>query len=151
MRTRPATPGRVGRAQAERGRTRLQFLLKQAEVFQHFAPVAADKEKKKCAPARPPALPPAACPLWLGAPAWAQSRLDQQSSRVRRATIQVMVPGGERCGRGCRPRDSIRSDERGALELAEGMEHAPHDMKLLQVAATDTFFTTCRGRGRHGT
>jgi len=25
-------------------------------VFQHFAPVAVDKEKKKCAPARPPAL-----------------------------------------------------------------------------------------------
>lgn len=35
--------------QAERGRRRLNFLLKQAEVFQHFAPVAAAQsaEKKK--------------------------------------------------------------------------------------------------------
>lgn len=33
--------------QAERGRRRLQFLLKQAEVFQHFAPKAAAGEEKK--------------------------------------------------------------------------------------------------------
>lgn len=32
--------------QAERGQKRLQFLLKQAEVFQHFAPAASEKEKK---------------------------------------------------------------------------------------------------------
>lgn len=32
--------------QAERGQRRLQFLLKQAEVFQHFAPAASEKEKK---------------------------------------------------------------------------------------------------------
>ncbi|CAL8460870.1 g401 [Coccomyxa elongata] len=31
----------------ERGRKRLQFLLKQAEVFQHFAPAASEREKKK--------------------------------------------------------------------------------------------------------
>ena len=35
--------------QEERGQRRLQFLLKQAEVFQHFAPAASEKEKK-CAP-----------------------------------------------------------------------------------------------------
>ena len=40
-------------AQEERGRRRLAFLLKQAEVFQHFAPVTADKEKKKCGPSLP--------------------------------------------------------------------------------------------------
>lgn len=33
--------------QAARGKKRLEFLLKQAEVFQHFAPAAADKGKKK--------------------------------------------------------------------------------------------------------
>lgn len=33
--------------QADKGKRRLQFLLKQAEVFQHFAPEAAEKEKKK--------------------------------------------------------------------------------------------------------
>jgi SWI/SNF-related matrix-associated actin-dependent regulator of chromatin subfamily A member 5 len=33
--------------QAERGRKRLDFLLKQAEVFQHFAPVAASQSAKK--------------------------------------------------------------------------------------------------------
>ena len=33
-------------AQSERGQRRLQFLLKQAEVFQHFAPAASEKEKK---------------------------------------------------------------------------------------------------------
>ena len=32
--------------QAERGQKRLEFLLKQAEVFQHFAPAASEKEKK---------------------------------------------------------------------------------------------------------
>ena len=32
--------------QEERGQRRLQFLLKQAEVFQHFAPAASEKEKK---------------------------------------------------------------------------------------------------------
>ena len=38
--------------QVDKGKRRLQFLLKQAEVFQHFAPEAAEKEKKKyvCAP-----------------------------------------------------------------------------------------------------
>ena len=30
-----------------RGQKRLQFLLKQAEVFQHFAPVESEKGKKK--------------------------------------------------------------------------------------------------------
>lgn len=40
-------------AQEERGRRRLAFLLKQAEVFQHFAPVTAEKEKKKCGPSMP--------------------------------------------------------------------------------------------------
>ena len=34
--------------QGERGKKRLAFLLKQAEVFQHFAPAAAD-QGKKCA------------------------------------------------------------------------------------------------------
>ena len=34
--------------QGERGQKRLAFLLKQAEVFQHFAPAAAD-QGKKCA------------------------------------------------------------------------------------------------------
>lgn len=34
-------------AQADRGRRRLEFLLKQAEVFQHFAPAAALESKKK--------------------------------------------------------------------------------------------------------
>ncbi len=38
-------------AQEDRGKKRLQFLLKQAEVFQHFAPLsqkeAQEKEKKK--------------------------------------------------------------------------------------------------------
>lgn len=33
--------------QASKGRRRLQFLLKQAEVFQHFAPEAAETEKKR--------------------------------------------------------------------------------------------------------
>ncbi|CAL5219362.1 g1181 [Coccomyxa viridis] len=33
--------------EAERGQKRLEFLLKQAEVFQHFAPAASEKEKKK--------------------------------------------------------------------------------------------------------
>ncbi|CAK0743308.1 hypothetical protein CVIRNUC_001460 [Coccomyxa viridis] len=33
--------------ESERGQRRLQFLLKQAEVFQHFAPAASEKEKKK--------------------------------------------------------------------------------------------------------
>lgn len=32
--------------QAERGKKRLAFLLKQAEVFQHFAPTASDIGKK---------------------------------------------------------------------------------------------------------
>lgn len=32
--------------QEERGQKRLQFLLKQAEVFQHFAPAASEREKK---------------------------------------------------------------------------------------------------------
>jgi hypothetical protein len=41
--------------QAERGKKRLAFLLKQAEVFQHFAPAAAD-QGKKCA-----RLPSAGC------------------------------------------------------------------------------------------
>lgn len=33
--------------QAERGRKRLNFLLKQAEVFQHFAPATVERERKK--------------------------------------------------------------------------------------------------------
>ena len=33
--------------QAERGEKRLQFLLKQAEVFQHFAPDAAEEKGPK--------------------------------------------------------------------------------------------------------
>lgn len=33
--------------QENRGKKRLQFLLRQAEVFQHFAPDLANK-KKKC-------------------------------------------------------------------------------------------------------
>lgn len=37
----------ASKGDAERGRKRLQFLLKQAEVFQHFAPVTSEKEKKK--------------------------------------------------------------------------------------------------------
>uniref|UniRef100_A0A061QM65 SWI/SNF-related matrix-associated actin-dependent regulator of chromatin subfamily A member 5 n=1 Tax=Tetraselmis sp. GSL018 TaxID=582737 RepID=A0A061QM65_9CHLO len=32
---------------AQRGRARLNFLLQQAEIFQHFAPVASNKEQKK--------------------------------------------------------------------------------------------------------
>ena len=36
--------------QGERGKKRLAFLLKQAEVFQHFAPAAADQGKKCVAP-----------------------------------------------------------------------------------------------------
>ena len=36
--------------QADRGSKRLQFLLKQAEVFQHFAPISAAAETKKCGP-----------------------------------------------------------------------------------------------------
>jgi hypothetical protein len=38
---RPAAPP----AQAKRGEARLQFLLKQAEIFQHFAPTAVQKAK----------------------------------------------------------------------------------------------------------
>lgn len=33
--------------QADRGRKRMAFLLKQAEVFQHFAPATAASESKK--------------------------------------------------------------------------------------------------------
>jgi SWI/SNF-related matrix-associated actin-dependent regulator of chromatin subfamily A member 5 len=33
--------------QADRARNRLQFLLKQAEIFQHFVPESAKKEEKK--------------------------------------------------------------------------------------------------------
>ena len=43
--------------QEERGQRRLQFLLKQAEVFQHFAPAASEKEKK-CAPSPAHAVMP---------------------------------------------------------------------------------------------
>ncbi|EFN58004.1 hypothetical protein CHLNCDRAFT_34395 [Chlorella variabilis] len=45
MRTTQNTDAAKG--EAERGRRRLQFLLKQAEVFQHFAPKAAAGEEKK--------------------------------------------------------------------------------------------------------
>ncbi|KAK9820501.1 hypothetical protein WJX72_011031 [[Myrmecia] bisecta] len=38
--------------EAERGKRRLQFLLKQAEVFQHFAPMAASEGEKKKARGR---------------------------------------------------------------------------------------------------
>lgn len=34
--------------QAERARHRINFLLKQAEIFQHFASDSAVKEAKKC-------------------------------------------------------------------------------------------------------
>ncbi|KAL4858477.1 ISWI chromatin-remodeling complex ATPase [Chlorella vulgaris] len=37
----------AAKGEAERGRKRLDFLLKQAEVFQHFAPVAASQSAKK--------------------------------------------------------------------------------------------------------
>ena len=49
--------------QAERGRRRLNFLLKQAEVFQHFAPVAAAQVGPPTARGQPGGLrwPAAAC------------------------------------------------------------------------------------------
>ena len=34
--------------QSDRARHRMQFLLKQAEIFQHFAPAAAVQEHKRC-------------------------------------------------------------------------------------------------------
>lgn len=40
-------PPRRSPPQAERGRKRLNFLLKQAEVFQHFAPATVERERKK--------------------------------------------------------------------------------------------------------
>ena len=40
-------------AQADRDRNRLQFLLKQAEIFQHFAPASAEKKKWVETPVNP--------------------------------------------------------------------------------------------------
>ncbi|KAL4447228.1 hypothetical protein ABPG77_007261 [Micractinium sp. CCAP 211/92] len=37
----------AAKGEAERGRKRLNFLLKQAEVFQHFAPATVERERKK--------------------------------------------------------------------------------------------------------
>jgi len=50
-------------------------------VFQHFAPVAADKEKKKCAPARPPALLALVGHAGLGTEPAGPAKLSRPASR----------------------------------------------------------------------
>ena len=85
--------------QAARGKRRLNFLLKQAEVFQHFAPMSAEKAKKKrgrhggATEEQVRLLPPALQPC-LGALGGAALRVGEAPGRAahRGGTQHAVLP-----------------------------------------------------------